>query len=676
MIRKIIALILIAFFFLVAPVFAGVQFVYPKFQAYDGNGNPLDGGFLYTYAANSSTAKATYSDKGLTAANTNPVVLNARGEAVVYGTGQYKFILRDSAGSLIWTFDYLDGIGGYLGGNFCFPDAGQADQGAAVGSVTVKDFVDAIGAAKTATIVFSRGSTGNNTDYIFLTSETITSNITCQFEQGARVSIATTKTLTLPSPSNIIAQPGQQIFSGAGTVVFPSGGKVHPGWWGTDGTADDVQINAALESISKGTVELLPDKTYYTTGTIDIKTGRKNLLGAGQQSTIIRFTPSSNIPAVHLCDPTPAVIPQNRIGGFAISGAGNTQTKVGIRITDSEETVLEDIAISNFTSTGIDCIGLQLRGRQTNTIRNILIYTDIPISIEQNPNGSIDIDHYHFQDCYLIGTDLITNPLIRVADGVNLTHVLFDGYQAWARGTHGFYWNDTTTTESSIGLVFKNVRLEQQTSVTAYMFYIAHNSNLRGLIFENIYGGLHEKGYYLRKCAIVKITNSHYINGAANEALNVDATVTDLTLITNFWQTGTTISMPGQKLVSGVRGLTGPLPVTGVYSTRVSACSLVDAPQTGVDFTLADNGTAKLCAETFAGHVFIATSQNLTALFAIVGGTHTTRELLDWAASFSITAGTAGSVNLYWSAGNAQYEIENKMGVSITFYLNFLGAIR
>jgi len=102
----------------------------------------------------------------------------------------------------------------------------------------------------------------------------------------------------------------------------------------------------------------------------------------------------------------------------------------------------------------------------------------------------------------------------------------------------------------------------------------------------------------------------------------------------------------------------------------------VDAPQTGVDFTLADNGTAKLCAETFAGHVFIATSQNLTALFAIVGGTHTTRELLDWAASFSITAGTAGSVNLYWSAGNAQYEIENKMGVSITFYLNFLGAIR
>ncbi|MFH2034608.1 MAG: hypothetical protein ABIJ26_07940, partial [Candidatus Margulisiibacteriota bacterium] len=145
MIRKIIALTLIAFFFLVAPVFAGAQFIYPKFQAYDNNGNPLSGGLLYTYAANSSTTKATYSDRGLTAANTNPVVLNSRGEAVVYGAGQYKFILRDSAGSLIWSFDFLDGIGGYLGGNFYFPDSGQADQGAAVGSVTVKDFMDAIG---------------------------------------------------------------------------------------------------------------------------------------------------------------------------------------------------------------------------------------------------------------------------------------------------------------------------------------------------------------------------------------------------------------------------------------------------------------------------------------------------------------------------------------------------
>ena len=271
MIRKIIALILIAFLFLVAPVFAGVQFIYPKFQAYDSNGDPLSGGLLYTYAANSATAKATYSDRGLTAANTNPVVLDSRGEAVVYGSGQYKFTLRDSAGSLIWTFDYLDGIGGYLGGNFFFPDAGQADQGVAVGSVTVKDFVDAIGATKTATIVFSRGSTGDTTDYTFLTSETITSNINCQFEQGARTAPALGITVTFYSPANIIAQPNQQIFSGTGIVSFSAPGVAHPGWF--PDVDYGARINAAINAVeaNKGSVVISQPGSFATT--IQLKTG-------------------------------------------------------------------------------------------------------------------------------------------------------------------------------------------------------------------------------------------------------------------------------------------------------------------------------------------------------------------------------------------------------------------
>jgi len=292
MIRKIIALTLMAFFFLVAPVFAGVQFIYPKFQGFDNNGNPLSWGLLYTYAANSSTAKATYSDKGLTAANANPVVLNSRGEAVVYGTGQYKFILRDSAGSLIWTFDFLDGIGGYLGGNFYFPDAGQADQGIAVESVTVKDFVDAIGVTKTATIVFSRGSTGNTTDYTFLTSETIPSNITCQFEQGARVSIAITKTLTLPSPANIIAQPNQQIKTGSGILTFSTGaGRIYPGWWGVvSGGAAVTNATALAESITAAEVNdsiwHLPAGTYAYNGVGLTLTGDGIVEGEGFSSIL------------------------------------------------------------------------------------------------------------------------------------------------------------------------------------------------------------------------------------------------------------------------------------------------------------------------------------------------------------------------------------------------------
>ena len=52
----------------------------PKFMAFDDKGVPLVGGKVYAYRAGTTTAKATYSDKNLTTANTNPVVLNRRGE--------------------------------------------------------------------------------------------------------------------------------------------------------------------------------------------------------------------------------------------------------------------------------------------------------------------------------------------------------------------------------------------------------------------------------------------------------------------------------------------------------------------------------------------------------------------------------------------------------------------
>ena len=54
-------------------------------QAYfDNAGDPLAGGRLYTYAAGTSTPLATYSDQAGAVPNTNPVVLDARGEATVF----------------------------------------------------------------------------------------------------------------------------------------------------------------------------------------------------------------------------------------------------------------------------------------------------------------------------------------------------------------------------------------------------------------------------------------------------------------------------------------------------------------------------------------------------------------------------------------------------------------
>lgn len=82
----------------------------PKLQFFDLNGAPLSGGLLYTYAAGTTTPLASYTDSTGLIANTNPIVLDSRGEANVWlSGGVYKFALYTSAGVLIWTVDNING---------------------------------------------------------------------------------------------------------------------------------------------------------------------------------------------------------------------------------------------------------------------------------------------------------------------------------------------------------------------------------------------------------------------------------------------------------------------------------------------------------------------------------------------------------------------------------------
>jgi hypothetical protein len=79
-----------------------------KFRSWDNNGNPLVGGLLTTYAAGTTTPIATYKDS-IGTLNTNPIVLNFRGEADLWLTPNvaYKLALTDSAGNVIpgWPID-------------------------------------------------------------------------------------------------------------------------------------------------------------------------------------------------------------------------------------------------------------------------------------------------------------------------------------------------------------------------------------------------------------------------------------------------------------------------------------------------------------------------------------------------------------------------------------------
>ena len=80
----------------------------PKMQFTTAAGVPLSGGKVYTYIAGTTTPQATFTDYTGATPNTNPIILNSRGEANIWlGGALYKFKLTDANDVEIWTVDYI-----------------------------------------------------------------------------------------------------------------------------------------------------------------------------------------------------------------------------------------------------------------------------------------------------------------------------------------------------------------------------------------------------------------------------------------------------------------------------------------------------------------------------------------------------------------------------------------
>ncbi len=75
-----------------------------KQQFIDGNGNPLAGGSVAFYLPGTLTPTNTWQDSGLTVLNANPVVLDANGEATIWGADGtfYRQVVTDALGNTIW----------------------------------------------------------------------------------------------------------------------------------------------------------------------------------------------------------------------------------------------------------------------------------------------------------------------------------------------------------------------------------------------------------------------------------------------------------------------------------------------------------------------------------------------------------------------------------------------
>lgn len=184
---------------------------------FDNLGLPAIGGQVYTYAAGTTTPLATYTDSTGTTANTNPIILNTRGEAAIWLTQglAYKFVVKDVLGNILETADNITSDGGLLALVQGFANSSgsslvgfiQAGTGAVARTVqaelreTVKvtQFGAVAGTAdSTAALQLAINAIGVGTKLIFppgiwnFTNLTFTSKTDFQIEvQGQLVNIAT-----------------------------------------------------------------------------------------------------------------------------------------------------------------------------------------------------------------------------------------------------------------------------------------------------------------------------------------------------------------------------------------------------------------------------------------------------------------------------------------------------
>lgn len=235
----------------------------PKQQFLDANGNPLVGGKIYTYAAGTTTPLVTYTDASGTTPNTNPVILDSRGEAAIWlGVASYKLKLTTSTDVEIWTVDNIVSASVQALANLSESGGSalvgflQAGTGAVATTVqaklretvSVKDFgakgdgvTDDTAAIQNAVNACSAGSTLLFPLGIYLISSTITIATASVMLKGvSNPEYSTVPTIKMSSGSNFMFD-----CTNAGVVFEGLKFLGNGGVYGAGGTVNGVRCSAA-----------------------------------------------------------------------------------------------------------------------------------------------------------------------------------------------------------------------------------------------------------------------------------------------------------------------------------------------------------------------------------------------------------------------------------------------
>jgi len=308
-------------------------FNYPKFKAFTSTGVPLSAGLLYSYEPGTNTPKATYLDINKVTAHTNPVQLDSNGEAAIYLDGVYKFILKDSSGSTLWTLDSVAGI---------TPTASSIEVDATnygTGDFT-KDTIDAalaaIGATNKMTLLLRPGTwvISSNADWSAYT------NVTFKIVPGVVISHGAF-TVNIPNVDAGL----YQVFSGTGAVTISGNvDNVYPEWWTTNTTPGTTSMSLAIQNALKTGKRTVLTGTYLSDAMISV---------SSVSNVELYGLPGSEIKAYDVA----SVVYFDTVTGLKVSGVKITRYSaskafsIGIDLHDCTEIHITNNDISGATRT-------------------------------------------------------------------------------------------------------------------------------------------------------------------------------------------------------------------------------------------------------------------------------------------------------------------------------------
>jgi hypothetical protein len=301
----------------------------------------------------------------------------------------------------------------------------------------------------------------------------------------------------------------------------------------SNATVDTAGIQAAINYIgSSGTVQMPTGATCYVNSTITVAGNGVRIVGAGRYSSEITFVPSANGSVFKFYNGGSGESFGNSLIGVGFRTADTTYTKTAIEIIDQGGFELKDILVTGGTSwTGgsaiaSDCgttdtqagsIALRICGRDNDHAEDLYFIADRNIVFSVDPNVATESnDHWHFQDVYITQVAGVANALIWVDPLAVMTNITFDGVEAWVGGTYGFYMNKTAAVYGDHQLSFDNVRGEQGSVSTDYLFYLSSNVRIDQPIFRNILVGTAANGWYLHGAFSTVIDGANFYGGGTS----------------------------------------------------------------------------------------------------------------------------------------------------------------